>query len=354
MSEKKSIYLDHAATTQTLDCARAAFLTAPFGNPSSEHASGQRARDALEQARERIARCIGARPNEIYFTSGATESCGIALTSMAMAGCYICFSPYEHHAATDVPFVAEKAAYNLPLKANGYVQMLAQNETGEIFSMPELDEDERALVFTDATAAAGHIPLYVRKIKADYMAFTAHKFGGVPGAAVLFVRDGAPIYPLYYGGGQEKGKRSGTENVPAICAMAAALEWQMDHMEENTQKLAAMRQLLFQSLSRIQDHKWNTPLNSPCVPHILNISFDGVDAHALAMLLSKEGVMISPGAACSNGLHEPSHVIMSMYHDEDRARSAVRLSLSHENTPDECVEAAGKITEAVKYLRSLV
>lgn len=339
--------------TPPLPCAREAFLSAPFGNPSSEHEIGQKSRDALEQAREKIARCIGAQPEEIFFSSGATESCAMALTSMALSGCDIKFSQYEHHAAMSVPEIAAKAAYNIPLTRTGYVQMLAQNETGEIFSLPDLDEDERALIFTDATAAVGHIPVDMRVLKADYMVFTGHKLGGVPGAAVLFARNGTPLSPLWGGGGQERGMRSGTENVPAICAMAAALEWQTEHMEENTQKLAAMRQLLFQSLSRIGGHRWNTPFDTPCLPHILNVSYDGVDAHALSLILSQQGVMISAGAACSNGLNEPSHVIMAMYHDEGRARSAVRLSLSHENTPDECVEAAEKIKNAVSFLRGV-
>ena len=147
--------------------------------------------------------------------------------------------------------------------------------------------------------------------------------------------------------------RSGTENVPAICAMAAALEWQVEHMEQNTQHIAAMRAMLFKMLSEIPDHRWNTPQNAPTLPHILNVSFNGVDAHALTLLLSKQGVMISAGAACSNGLDEPSHVIMAMYRDEARARSAVRISLSHENTPDEIVEAAKKIAAAVEQLRAI-
>ena len=147
--------------------------------------------------------------------------------------------------------------------------------------------------------------------------------------------------------------RAGTENVPAICAMAAALEWQTEHMEENMLKIGAMRQIFVQSLSKIPDHKWNTPFEKPCVPHILNISFDGVDGPALSMLLSNQGVMVSTGAACSNGLNEPSHVLMAMYNDPVRARGAIRISLSHENTTDECVEACEKIKEAVAFLRSV-
>lgn len=147
--------------------------------------------------------------------------------------------------------------------------------------------------------------------------------------------------------------RSGTENVPAICAMAAALQWQAEHMGTDSVMVAALNEIFRNELSKIPKHRWNTPYERPSVPHIMNISFDGVDAHALALLLSNNGVMVSPGAACSNGLNEPSHVIMAMYNDEARARSAIRISISRENTIDECVKAISEIKNAVEYLRSL-
>lgn len=342
-----SIYLDHAAMTPPLPCALEAYQNAPFGNPSSEHEAGERARDALEHAREAIAKWMLCDTSEIYFTSTATEAAALALHSLAEAGYKIIQSGVEHHAISEN---VKKANW----RTVAFARMHTQNETGEI--LPVLNISSPDLLLCDATAAVGHLPAYMTgfsNLGCDYLIADAIKFGGVPGAAFLIVKKGSPLSPLIRGGGQERGMRSGTENVPAICAMAAALEWQMQHMDENTQKIAAMRQILVQSLSRIENHKWNTPFESPCVPHILNISFDGVDARALSMLLSKEGVMVSPGAACSNGLNESSHVIMAMYHDEARARSALRISLSHTNTPDECVEAAEKIKNAVAYLRSL-
>lgn len=354
------IYLDSAATSPALPCARDAFLNAPFGNPSSEHAAGQAARKALEQARDKIALCIGAEPEQIVFTSGSTEACQLALYNLAVNGCRLEISPYEHHAASEVAQIINDATYSIPRTTVGFVQMLGNNETGELLGEPEeritARENEGITYpwFSDLTAVAGHYPVNMKQIGCTFAAFTAHKFGGVPGAGVLYSQ--IPIErlsPVIVGGGQERGLRSGTENLPAICAMAAALEWQTEHMEENTRYLATLRQLLFQSLSRIPDHKWNTQFKKPCLPHILNISFDGVDAHALALMLSREGIMVSPGAACSNGLHEPSHVIMAMFHDEARARSAIRISLSHENTADEIVQASQKIAEAVSYLRSL-
>lgn len=338
------IYLDHAATTPPLPCALEAYRTAPFGNPSSEHAAGQAARDALEQAREKIAKCIGSEPEQIIFTSGSTEACALAMNSLSKNGYRVMYSPYEHHA------VSENRTLNGNEQTDAFALMWANNETGEIYVMPKRWEKGEQ-IFTDATTAVGHVPVNAGGV--DCMAFGAHKFGGVLGAGVLYARDPNTITPLIRGGGQERGMRSGTENVPAICAMAAALEWQTEHMDENIQKLAALRSMLFYSLSEIPNHKWNTPFNKPCLPHILNISFDGVDAHALALILSKDGVMVSPGAACSNGLHEPSHVIMAMFNDEARARSAVRISMSHENTADEIAEAGQKIKDAVAYLRSL-
>lgn len=338
------IYFDNAAMARQLPCALEAYRSAAFGNPSSEHAVGQNARDALEQARERIAFLMGCEPAEVYFTSTATEAAAWSIKSLQEEGCHVIPFAYDHHAVSEniSVFDGSKLAFS---------RMLANNETGEIYDAPERPDNEYWLC--DATAAVGHIPVSFKSLGCDYLIADGIKFGSVPGAAFLIAHKGAPLSPIIRGGGQERGMRSGTENVPAICAMASALEWKCENMEQNTQKVAAMRQMLVQSLSRIPNHKWNTPFEKPCLPHILNISFDGVDAHALALLFSKQGVMISAGAACSNGLNEPSHVILAMFGDEDRARSAVRISLSHENTPDECVEAAEKIAECVKYLRDL-
>ena len=346
-----SIYLDSAAMMKPLDVALKAYHDAPFGNPSSEHAIGKQARDALEQARQVIAAKLYAEPENVYFFSTATEAAATAMQSAWLRG-YVCnASPFEHHAISENVY----RPLNVDASPGQLVcQMHSSNETGAILLAPAKMMRKNDLWLCDATAAVGHVPVSFQELRCDYLIADAVKFGGVPGAAVLIAKRGTPLTPLIRGGGQERGMRSGTENVPAICAMAAALEWQTEHMEENMQHIAALRQMMFQMLSRIPDHKWNTPFGVLCLPHILNISFDGVDAHALTLLLSKEGVMVSAGAACSNGLNEPSHVIMAMYHNEARARSAIRLSFSHENTPDEIVEAGTKITEAVKYLRSLM
>lgn len=339
------IYLDSAAFSKPLECAFKAYRNAPFGNPSSEHAVGKTARDALEKARDVVAECIDADPSEVYFCSTATEAAAWVIRGLEIGAWQVIPSNIEHHAISEN---AEKYN-NSPHMA--YARMLCNNETGEIFDAPPNRGD--ALWVCDATAAVGHIPVSFRELGADVLIADGVKFGGVPGAALLVAKKDFPLIPLIRGGGQERGMRGGTENVPAICAMAAALERQTEHMEENALKIGAMRQIFVQSLSKIPDHKWNTPFEKPCVPHILNISFDGVDGKALGLYLSNQGVMVSTGAACSNGLNEPSHVLMAMYNDEARARSAIRISLSVENTIEECVWACDKIKSAVEFLRSI-
>ena len=338
------LYFDSAAMSRPLDCALEAYRKAPFGNPSSQHAVGIAARAALEEAREVVAKCLDAKPSEVYFCSTATEAAAWTMQSLAGYGVGVVPFCLEHHAVLENIKQTQASQY-------AFAKQLVQNETGGIIQPPERKSGEYWV--GDATAAVGHIPVSFRKLGADALIADALKFGGVPGAAILVAKKDFPLVPLIRGGGQERGMRAGTENVPAISAMAAALEWQTDYMKENALKIGAMRQIFVQSLSKIPDHKWNTPFEKPCVPHILNISFDGVDGPALSMLLSNQGVMVSTGAACSNGLNEPSHVLMAMYNDPVRARGAIRISLSHENTPDECVEACEKIKEAVAFLRSV-
>ena len=338
------IYLDNAAVTPPLPCALEAYREVPFGNPSSEHMMGQSARVALETARYTIAKCMDCESEEIYFTSTATEAAATTIRTLEKNKYKVVTSLVEHHAISEN---VEKHYHNNKF---AFARMLANNETGELYSKPALYGDR---LICDATAAVGHVPVSFKNFGADYLIADGIKFGSVPGAAFLIAKHNAPLAPLIRGGGQERGMRSGTENVPAICAMAAALEWQIEHMKENTAKLSSLFVVFQSEFSKIDGVLWNTPLERPHLPHILNVSFMGVDAHALALLLSREGVMVSAGAACSNGLNEPSHVIMAMFNDEARARSAIRISLSHENTMQECEQAAEKIAEAVKHLRSL-
>lgn len=342
------IYMDSAAMHPPLPCAIDAFRTSPFGNPSSEHAIGQSARNALEQAREKIAKLMDCEPHELYFTSTATEAAALVMNSLAQCQHDTAEpSDFEHHAISEN--IVQPRGWTFP---NVYfAQMLANNETGEIFRENPKCYDGW---ICDATAAVGHIPVSFRGLGCDYLIADGIKFGGLPGAAFLIAKQDAPLSPLIRGGGQERGMRSGTENVPAICAMAAALEWQTEHMEDNIGILNGMRFFLINKLLEIKGSMLNTPYESAeTLPQIINISFKGVDAKALVLLLSKDGIMVSAGAACSNGLNEPSHVLMAMFNDEARARSAIRISLSHENTLQECEQAAEKIADCVAYLRSI-
>lgn len=353
------IYLDHASTTPPLPVALQAFNEAiedSFGNPSSAHAFGQEAREVLEEARARIANCICAKPEEIVFTSGATEAAKLAISSLERTGQFIFCSPYEHHAVSE----------NVDQSLSGRIRfldtacravMLVNNETGDIFDFKSESAGYRYSI-CDATSALGHIPVDVKKIGCDYLFGGAHKFGGIPGAGFLYVRENAPIIPIFQGGGQERGARAGTESVAIISAMAAALEWQCENMTKNLIHVSmGLHPFMIQSLEGLGvEFLINAKLENGTAnasPYILNLSFPGVEGSALVLLLSKMGVMVSAGAACTTGDNAPSHVLMAMYGDEGRARSAIRISFSHENTVEEIEAAAERIAEAVRTLRGI-
>lgn len=345
------IYLDHAATTPPLPCARVAFRNVPIANPSSPHDAGQEARFYLEKSRESIARCINAPSGSVYFCSGATEAANWSILSLEADGYGVVREPTEHHAVL-IPSPMQNLFAKASRRGLALARMLANNETGEIYKPPSRKEYRYHVC--DATAAVGHIPVDVHALRCDYLFASAHKFGGCPGIGFLYARPGAPLLPMITGGGQEGGKRGGTENLPGALAMAAALRWQTEHMSENTERLTNC----VDSIRAVLDHAvpgilWNTPFGRPHLPHILNFSIPGADAGAMTMLLSKKGVMVSPGAACSSGDNAPSHVIMALYGDAARARSAIRVSLSPENTEQECAEAAHAIADAACYLRSI-
>lgn len=350
------IYFDHAATTMPYG-ETAVNLVKICGNPSSAHFLGQRARDELEDARGRIARRINAEPDEIIFTSGATEACAMVAQTLIDEGFSqynLSISPYEHHAVTEnmkrIPTMTDRnVSYKYPMMA--YCQMLVNNETGEIFTMPE-KHGPNDLVFCDATAAMGHIPIDVKALGVDYLCASAHKFGGVPGAGFLYARRGAPLSPLIRGA-QEHGYRGGTENVPAILSMAAALDMSTGDMVREREKYIAMRDYMIETVKNdLPDTQINTPLGN-AAPHILNLSFPGVENTALVLLASSKGLCVSAGAACSNGLNEPSATLMAMFDDERRARSAIRISFGWQNADGEAEEAAGIIINCVRKLRSM-
>ena len=329
------IYLDYASMAPAMP-----FLNPPFGNPSSAHAIGQRARDALEDARGRVAKCMDCKPSEVYFTSTATEAAVLALDSLYREGVKVTASPYEHHSISENVRELES-----PLRMKTcYCQQLVNNECGDIFSYRPAGD----YWLCDATAAVGHIPV---SFDSDYMVADGIKFGSMHGAAFLLAKEGVPLFPMIRGGGQERGIRAGTENVPAICSMASALEWQCQHMEQNTLHVLRLNKMMLQILTEA-DCLVNAMGETS--PYILNVSFLGVENGALVLYLSNQGVMVSAGAACTTGDNAPSHVLMAMYGDEARARSAIRISFSHDTTEEEVRIAGDKIVKAVKMLRGMM
>ena len=339
------IYLDHAATTPTLPNARSVLntiLSVP-ANPNSTHSVGESARESVEDSRKIIARCVHANPDEIYFTYGATEACIGAMDYLSSHCAITQVSAVEHHAVLDFPVRTGESEEH----AVGYAQMLVNNETGEIFQMPTR-EHKNDLIFTDATAAVGHMPIDVKKLGVDLMAAGGHKFGAPCGIGFLYARRGLEI----------PHRSVGTPPVALIAAMAAALAWQTGCMVQHTERVNDLRGAMLESLLNVPNTLVNSPIQSSLgekirLPHILNISFSGVDGKTLALLCSKRGVMISAGAACTSGNNEPSHVIMAMYGSESRARSAVRISFSHTNTVEEVKKAASIIAECVAELRAI-
>ena len=336
------IYLDHASTTPILPVALGAFCDAQYqswGNPNSAHEFGEHAREKLEQARKTIAGCIHARPDEIHFTASASDACQWAMETLSQNCAVTQVGATEHSAVLHFPVRTNKG-----MKRRGYALMLANNETGERYPAVK-PENKTDLVFRDATAAMGHIPIDVRELGADMIAAGGHKFGAPCGVGFLYAKRGTPL----------AGRRDGTPPVAMISAMAAALKWHCEHMDENTRQIEKARYRFLGSVVKIPDIWVNGRefADEFQMPHILNVSFDGVDGKALALLCSRRGVMVSAGAACTSGKNEPSHVILAMYGDENRARSAIRVSFGHENAPHEAEQAAQIIAECVAHLRSI-
>ena len=334
------IYLDSASQAKPLYCALEAYRSAPFGNPSSGHLYGQKAREALEESRATIAECMHCKPSEVYFVSTATEGLAWALDSMYLAGVEVVLNQMEHHSVSE----NRKLIYSYVKHPICICRMLVNNEVGSINKKPEGYD----YWLCDATAAVGHMQVH---FESDVLVADGLKFGGVPGAAFLLAKENVPLTPMFRGGGQEHGMRAGTENVPAICAMAAALRWQCENMERNLLHVTRLRS---EMLNRLKGANYLVNAMGDTSPYILNVSFMGVENGALALMLSNRGVMVSTGAACTTGDNAPSHVLMAMYGDEERARSAIRISFSHDTTEDEVRIAASEIVECVEILRGMM
>lgn len=381
--ENMTIYADNAATTQmsrTAIDAMLPYMERYYGNPSSLHSIGQEAAEALESARRRIAGCLGAQPREIYFTSGGSEADNQAIRSAAMLGAkkgkkHIVSTAFEHHAVLHTLARLEKEGFEielLPVGENGTVSaeqvadairedtclvtiMYANNEIGSILPIAQIGavcREKGVLFHTDAVQAAGHLHIDVEKDHVDLMSLSAHKFHGPKGIGVLYARKGVILTPLIEGGAQERGKRAGTENIPAIMGMAAALEEACIHIDENAKKVSALRDKLIAGLSKIPHSALNAdPSNR--LPGNVSFCFEGIEGESLLLLLDAKGICASSGSACTSGSLDPSHVLLAIGRPHEVAHGSLRLSLSETNTQEEVDYMLQTIPGVVAYLRSI-
>ena len=377
------IYADNAATTKISQTAMKAMISAmenSYGNPSSIHQIGMAANDALQTAREQIARCLGCMPKEIFFTSGGTESDNQAIVSAAMLGAkqnkrHIISTAFEHHAVLHTLRRLKEQGFEIQLLdvgAEGNITaaqveeairpdtclvtvMFANNEIGSILPIVEIGEVCRAhgvLFHTDAVQAAGHIPVNVREQNIDMLSLSAHKFHGPRGIGALYVKRGIELTSLMEGGGQERGKRPGTENLPAIMGMAAALKEECSLMEENAARVAAMRDRLLQGLFQIPYSILNGPRDNR-LPGNVNFCFEGVSGESLLLLLDSKGICASSGSACASGALDPSHVLLALGLAPEIAQGSLRISLDISNTEEEIDYMLEVIPQVVEQLRGM-
>lgn len=377
------IYADNAATTKISQTAMKAMISAmenSYGNPSSIHQIGMAANDALQTAREQIARCLGCMPKEIFFTSGGTESDNQAIMSAAMLGAkqnkrHIISTAFEHHAVLHTLRRLKEQGFEIQLLdvgAEGNITaaqveeairpdtclvtvMFANNEIGSVLPIAEIGEVCRAhgvLFHTDAVQAAGHIPVNVKKQNIDMLSLSAHKFHGPRGIGALYVKRGIELTSLMEGGGQERGKRPGTENLPAIMGMAAALKEECSLMEENAARVAAMRDRLLQGLFQIPYSILNGPRDNR-LPGNVNFCFEGVSGESLLLLLDSKGICASSGSACASGALDPSHVLLALGLVPEIAQGSLRISLDISNTEEEINYMLEVIPQVVKQLRGM-
>lgn len=377
------IYADNAATTKISQTAMKAMISAmenSYGNPSSIHQIGMAANDALQTAREQIARCLGCMPKEIFFTSGGTESDNQAIVSAAMLGAkqnkrHIISTAFEHHAVLHTLRRLKEEGFEIQLLdvgAEGNITaaqveeairpdtclvtvMFANNEIGSVLPIAEIGEVCRAhgvLFHTDAVQAVGHIPVNVKKQNIDMLSLSAHKFHGPRGIGALYVKRGIELTSLMEGGGQERGKRPGTENLPAIMGMAAALKEECSLMEENAARVAAMRDRLLQGLFQIPYSILNGPRDNR-LPGNVNFCFEGVSGESLLLLLDSKGICASSGSACASGALDPSHVLLALGLAPEIAQGSLRISLDISNTEEEIDYMLEVIPQVVEQLRGM-
>ena len=389
MTVEGTVYLDHAGTTP-LDSkvleAMVPYFTQHFGNPSSLHSVGQEARYALDEARERVAGVLNCRPREIVFTAGGTESDNAAIHGVATAlhetGNHIVTSSVEHHAVLHACQYLESQGFEvtyLSVDADGMVQpeavynainertplvtiMYGNNEVGTINPISEIaksvnrraEELSRTIVFhTDAVQAAGYLSLDVAELGVDLLSLSGHKFHGPKGTGVLYMKRGSPYLPLIHGGGQERERRSGTENIPGIIGLSVALEAADTVREETSQRCAALRDRIIDSvLQQIPGSRLNGHATQR-LPNNANFSFTGVEGEPILLGLDMAGIAASSGSACSSGSLEPSHVLLALGQSAEIARGSLRLTLGRDNTEDEVEYLLGVLVDLVQRLRQL-
>ena len=378
-----TIYTDNAATTKMSDTALAAMLPClqdNYGNPSSLHSVGQRAAEALQGARETVARCLGCDPKEIIFTSGGSEADNQAIISAARWGAlkgkkHIISTAFEHHAVLHTLKKLEKEGFDvelLPVGTTGTITpeqvaaairtdtalatiMYANNEIGSILPIAEIGAvcREKGVIFhTDAVQAAGHLHIDVKAQNIDMLSLSGHKFHGPKGSGVLYARKGIPLVNIIEGGAQERGKRAGTENLPAIVGMAAALQEACDHIDENAAKVSALRDKLISGLSKIPHSVLNgDPVHR--LPGNVNFCFEGIEGESLLLLLDAKGICASSGSACTSGSLDPSHVLLAIGRPHEVAHGSLRLSLCEWNTEEEVDIILREVPRIVEYLRNM-
>ena len=377
------VYADNAATTRVSKTALDAMLpyfTEIYGNPSSLHSFGQEAKEALENARERIAGHLGCQPREVYFTSGGTEADNMAIRTAAAIGArkgkrHIISTAFEHHAVLHTLKKLEKEGFEVTLldvKENHNITaqqvkdalredtclvtcMFANNEIGSVLPIREIGAicKEAGVIFhTDAVQAVGHLPINVKTDNIDMLSLSGHKFHGPRGVGVLYIRRGIPPMNVIEGGGQERGKRPGTENLPGIMGMAAALDEAIAHMEEHTVKVTALRDKLIAGLSKVPHCVLNgDPVNR--LPGNVSFCFEGIEGESLLLLLDAKGVCASSGSACTSGSLDPSHVLLAIGRPHEIAHGSLRLSLCADNTEEEIDHILEVVPQVVDYLRKM-
>ncbi len=379
----KTIYVDNAATTAMSDTAIAAmarYYKEVYGNPSSLHTVGQIAKEALVRARAEIAACIGAKPNEIYFTSGGSEADNQAIRSAAYGGLakgkkHIISTAFEHHAVLHTLKKLEKEGFEvtyLNMHSHGNITageveaairpdtalvtvMYANNEVGSVLPVSEIGEVCRAhkvIFHTDAVQAVGHIPVNVIGDNVDMLSCSAHKFHGPKGVGFLYCRTGVALKNLIEGGAQERNRRAGTENLAGISGMAAALKEAVANLEKNMKREAALRDRLIAGLTKVEHSRLNGDRVNR-LPNNVNICFEGVEGESLLLLLDAKGICASSGSACTSGSLDPSHVLLALGLPHEVAHGSLRLSLSEYNTEEEVDFIIEEVPKVVEYLRSI-